>query len=130
MTLGDAPRDSVAVGDAVTVEVGVGEGDTDGEAPTDSVGVGVPDFELEREWLSVPELEAEVEGVTDAEEPGELEGEEVRELEGVAVSVGVEEAEAELESVLEGLDATHASNAATLLHAFAPHTYASSYTAA
>ena len=151
MTLGDAPVDSEAVGDEDIVEVGVGVEDTDAEAPRLNEVVGVPEMVLVRDRESVPVLDKEVEGVLDAVEPCERVDEDVKETVGVAVSVEVEvretvgvavsvdvevretvgvsvSAEVEVEvretvedSVLEGLEDTQASEAATLLQPFSPH---------
>ena len=137
MTLGDAPVDSEAVGDEEIVEVGVGVEDTDAEAPRLNEVVGVPEMVLVRDRESVPVLDKEVEGVLDAVEPCERVDEDVKETDGVAVSVEVEvretvgvavSAEVEVEgretvedSVLEGLEDTQASEAATLLQPLSPH---------
>jgi hypothetical protein len=132
-TEGDAPRDSVAVGDAVL----------DWDKPRLTGGVDVPELEgvldavpaLEGVLGTVPELEGvldavpkldgvlgtvpELEGEFGALEPCELV--DVDEIEGVAVSVVVEAAV----MVLEGLEAMHASEVATLLHPLLPHKYTS-----
>ena len=135
MTLGDAPVDSEAVGDEEIVEVGVGVEDTDAEAPRLNEVVGVPEMVLVRDRESVPVLDKEVEGVLDAVEPCERVDEdvketdgvavsvevEVRETVGVAVSVDVEVRETVEDSVLEGLEDTQASEAATLLQPLSPH---------
>jgi hypothetical protein len=122
-TEGDAPRDSVAVGDAVL----------DWDKPRLTGGVGVP--ELEGVLDAVPELGGEFGALKPCEivDADEIEGVavsvvvevselvDVDEIEGVAVSVVVEVSV----MVLEGLEAMHASEVATLLHPLLPHKYTS-----
>ena len=101
-TEGDAKRDNVAVGDAVL----------DWDKPRLTGGVAVP--ELEGVLDAVPG-----EGEFGALKPCEIV--DADEIEGVAVSVVVEVSV----MVLEGLEAMHASEVATLLHPLLPHKYTS-----